>query len=195
MKAAFGATGSIEAKTLRAARRGERRAFDELVAAMSPELSRFVARRVRPDDVDDAVQETWLAAWSSLDRFDGRSQFKTWLYGIAVNKTRDIVRARRRVENGTASFDHAVVEVGADPHEQTELRHTLEAALEELSSSQREVLELYYFAELTLAEVAKALDRNLNTVKYQFYRAHALVANAMGSPSGGENGRILGGEP
>ena len=45
--------------------------------------------------------------------------------------------------------------------------------------AQREVLDLYYWAELTLPEIARALNRNLNTVKYQFYRGHDLVAQGM----------------
>jgi RNA polymerase sigma factor (sigma-70 family) len=53
-------------------------------------------------------------------------------------------------------------------------------ALRTLPEAQREVVELYYYAELTLPEIATSLNRNLNTVKYQFYRAHQAVARELG---------------
>jgi DNA-directed RNA polymerase specialized sigma24 family protein len=52
-------------------------------------------------------------------------------------------------------------------------------------------LELYYYAELNLPEIAQVLNRNLNTVKYQFYRAHTQVAAAMGNPETWLNGGLL----
>ena len=55
----------------------------------------------------------------------------------------------------------------------------MDEALLKLPENQREVLEMYYFAELTLPEIAGLLDRNLNTVKYQFYRAHTQVAEQL----------------
>ena len=60
-----------------------------------------------------------------------------------------------------------------------ESRETVRIVVDTLPQAQREVLDLYYWAELTLPEVAKVLDRNLNTVKYQFYRGHDLVAQGM----------------
>ncbi len=57
-----------------------------------------------------------------------------------------------------------------------------------MPGAQREVLELYYYAELTLPEIAAALGRNLNTVKYQFYRAHALAAEGLAAEEGHQPG-------
>ena len=66
-----------------------------------------------------------------------------------------------------------------DPFEATVRAQVVRAALSELPEAQREVLELYYYAELTLAEIADSLGRNLNTVKHQFYRAHAMAADRL----------------
>lgn len=64
------------------------------------------------------------------------------------------------------------------------IRESVRAALSKLQDAQREVVELYYYAELTLPEIAEALKRNLNTVKYQFYRAHDQVARELGVERG-----------
>ena len=60
-----------------------------------------------------------------------------------------------------------------------ETRDVVRSMVARLPEKQREVIELYYCCEYTLPEVATALDRNLNTVKYQFYAAHAELANML----------------
>src|SRR5579862_6929667 len=71
---------------VRAARAGDRRAFDELVSLNSESLRRFVARRVNPNDREDVLQDAWLAAWESLPSFDGSCDFRTWIHSICYHK-------------------------------------------------------------------------------------------------------------
>jgi RNA polymerase sigma factor (sigma-70 family) len=68
---------------------------------------------------------------------------------------------------------------GESFHQDADNRHDIGQALLALPEAQREVLELYYYADLTLAEIASALNRNLNTVKYHFYKAHTAVADLL----------------
>lgn len=75
---------------VRAARRGDRRAFDALVRVYQDPLRGFLVRRVGPAAADDALQETWVAAWSGLPGFTGRSRFKAWLFAIAAHKAADL---------------------------------------------------------------------------------------------------------
>jgi RNA polymerase sigma factor (sigma-70 family) len=60
-----------------------------------------------------------------------------------------------------------------------EAKQYVAQALNSLPVDVREILELYYFGELTLKEIGLLLDRNLSTVKTQFYRAHTLVSDAL----------------
>lgn len=154
--------------------------FDQQVAAFEPELRRFVARKVRPEAVDDVLQEVWLAAWQALPKYDRRAKFRTWIYAICLHKCHDHYRVQRSearlvpldagpIFDERPSVEHAVVQ--AD---------TVERLLAGLDETQREVIELYYYAQLTLAEIATVLERNLNTVKYQFYRAHSELLAAVG---------------
>jgi RNA polymerase sigma-70 factor (ECF subfamily) len=139
------------------------------------------ARRFPPAHVlDDILQETWIAVWQGLARYNGRSGFKAWLYAIGVNKCVDHFRKSAQQSH----WELAIIGDTGDPHAPdeyaaAEMRHVVQTALATLAGPQREVIELYYYDELTLAEIAQILNRNLNTVKYQFYRAHAVVAGEM----------------
>mgnify|MGYP000663316504 CR=1 FL=1 len=163
---------------VRAARRGDRHAFDALVQMFQLELRRFIARRVPAGDLEDVLQETWLAAWTALPNFDRRSRFKTWLYALSLNKCRDHHRHLKRIEPTQDGLSDGAID-DSDIQKQTEDRQTASALLGSLTPSQREVLELYYFADLTLPEIARVLSRNLNTVKYQFYRGHAQAGEFL----------------
>ncbi|GAB4456012.1 MAG: sigma-70 family RNA polymerase sigma factor [Armatimonadaceae bacterium] len=172
-----------EQRLVHAACQQNRAAFDALVHAHTDRLRAFLIRRVGPDAAEDVLQETFLAAWQAIGRLDLRVRFKTWLFSIAVRKAADHHRARgRRAEAETAVNPEVLLSL---PSENSEIRHienraTVRLLLESLSDDQRQLLEMYYFAELTLPEIAQILNRNLNTLKYQFYRAHALAAAHLG---------------
>lgn len=177
--------GAEEALVRRAAA-GDRAAFETLFREHQTSLRRFLARRVEPAFLDDLLQDVWLAAWSSLSRYNERSRFKTWLFAVAVNKYRDHCRRRTRA---SVEVPLSVVEgtaVGGDMLGALESAEAARAVLATLSEAHREVLDLYYGSGLTLAEVARALGRNLNTVKYQFYRAHTRLSGALKEEGYGE---------
>lgn len=169
------------------ARRGDRAAFDVLVRTYERSLRGFVARRLPDEAIDDVLQETWLAAWNDLPTFSKRARFKGWLYGIALHKCADFHRTRGRTTGDEVTFagnDEDVFSSGEgssvrDAYADVDLRDAVQTALRTLPVPQREVLELYYYAHLTLAEIAAALGRGESTVKYQFYRAHDQIARPI----------------
>ncbi len=164
---------------LQEAKAGNRSAFDELIVPFISDLRTFVSTKVDAKEVDDVVQEVLLAAWKAIPGFDGRSKLRTWLFGICIFKVKDHYRLKMRriqevsiegydAESGTPGLSY-----------QTELAHAVKGYVQSLSASQSEVIDLYYQQNLTLAEVATVLDRNLNTVKYQFCQAHFRLAKSM----------------
>lgn len=113
-----------------------------------------------------------------MGEFDSRSRFRTWLYGIAINKCKSHYRSQqRRVAH--LSLDDIVPEREKPAAPTSDLEAKLPTLLEMLSENHRQLLDLYYYGELTLPEISRLLDRNLNTVKYQFYRAHAELSTLI----------------
>jgi RNA polymerase sigma-70 factor (ECF subfamily) len=171
-------TSDPDSALLAQARKGSRSAFDALRRQHEQSLRGFVARRVGAEGCDDLTQDIWLACWQALPKYAGRARFKAWLYGIATHKCADYLRAR--AQHARRQETAELTDIAApDAYSALELRQAVQEALRLLPNEQREVLELYYYAELTLAEIAQTLSRNLNTVKYQFYRAHAQVGKEL----------------
>ena len=85
-----------ERERVRAAQGGDRRAFDAIVRLHEDLLRGFLARRLPSIAVEDVAQETWLACWESLPRYNGHSRISAWLLGIALHKCKDFYRARGR---------------------------------------------------------------------------------------------------
>src|ERR671931_1074279 len=88
---------SVTEQTLARARAGDEEAFRTLTDPYRRELQLHVYRIVGSvHDAEDLLQETLLAAWRGLERFEQRASFRAWLYRIATNRALDALRASRR---------------------------------------------------------------------------------------------------
>lgn len=168
-----------ERRLILAAQRGDRGAFDALARPYAGPLRGFLCRRVGPDAAEDVFQETWLAGWNALASYRGQSRFKAWLYAIALHKCLDYQRTQKRSRTEELSEDTPGLPAMEDGTASADQALAIRAALSSLPQAQQEVLDLYFYAELTLPEIAHALGHNLNTVKYHFYRAHTQAAQAL----------------
>jgi RNA polymerase sigma-70 factor (ECF subfamily) len=161
---------------------------------------------------EDAVQETMVRAWRGLERFDGRSSLRTWLYRIATNVCLDALgdRARRGrpIEEGPAGTvadelvarprthwlepipDARVVPAEADPAERAALRQSIRlafvAALQHLPPAQRAALLLTEVVGCSAAEAADILDTSLASVNSALQRARAKLSGLDANRGGAE---------
>ncbi len=153
-------------------------------------------------EAEDAVQETLVRAWRGLDRFEGRSQLRSWLYHIATNVCFDLLRGRKRrarpVDLGPAASadgelgpplaetawvepvpDVSVLPAGGDPAEQAVSRDTVRlafvAALQHLPPRQRAVLILREVLRWRASEVAELLDTSAASVNSALQRARTTL--------------------
>lgn len=142
-------------------------------------------------DVEDVLQEAYLAAYRHLEDFEGRSRFSTWLVRIAVNKALERRRRRARVvvlDPGAEEFlaeraaACAVRPAAMDPESSSathELRRLLERAVDGLPESYRTVYVLRDVEGLSTREVASSLGLEENTVKTRLHRARGLLRGAL----------------
>ncbi len=164
------------------ARQGDREAFRRLVELHRDNVYYAALGLLRnPDDAEDMVQEVFIRAYKSLDRFRGQARLGTWLYRVTLNACRDHQRKRRFV--GLQQSLGLVKEPeskwveerpDANPQRATasvRLRDDLGRALGRLSPAEREVFVLRQFNELSIHETAGVTGRAEGTVKALLFRA------------------------
>ncbi len=158
---------------------GDREALAPLMALHYRRLYRIALAYLRqPDDALDVVQEAFVRAFQAAPRWDGAAA-GPWLSRITVNLAIDRWRRnRRRADTFTplVEGDHAasLTDPGPTPDRQVHARETgewLQAALRRLPERQRAVVVLRHYQELSLEEIAQALDISLGTVKSSLHRA------------------------
>jgi RNA polymerase sigma-70 factor, ECF subfamily len=168
--------------------------FDELVRRNQKRIFRLLMSLLRDEDAADTLtQECFLKAYKSRASFRGDSSVDTWVYRIAVNLARDYQRSKRQgfwkkmfsatpeTEDETPLLE-TVAHDGADAEKQLLAREEAEQvwyAVKRLSDNQREVFVMRYSEELSLDEIAQALDMQLGTVKSHLNRALTTVRKRL----------------
>ena len=160
---------------------GDESALEELCRRYERPLHQFLYRHTLGRDVEDLFQETWLRVVRAAPRFDRGRRFSTWMFQIAVNLCRDW---RRR--EPPAPVDPASVEESPARHDDS---GRVEAALDAqrllaaLPESQRSVVVLRYYHDLSESEVAGILDCPRGTVKSRLHHAMARLAALAREPA------------
>lgn len=165
--------------------------FIALYDEASPWLLRMVRRLVGPEHAEDVLAEVFLQAWRELGRFDpDRAPVPVWLSVIAHSRALDHLRRCRRADParlaGQLASASAVPEDPAALVGRAQELRLLDLHCERLlSRSEREVLGLAYFEELSQAEISARLGMPLGTVKTRMNRAHRKLRLAWSAPAGG----------
>jgi RNA polymerase sigma-70 factor, ECF subfamily len=170
---------TFEGELIRRVLAGEQQAFQQIAGQHTEQLFRCALTLCRDRQLaEDISQETLLEAWRSIGRFDGRCRFSTWLYGILRHrflKARE--RCARRIVAESPSDDtryssHINSQPAADPSRDSERAEDAEHvrnAVASLPEEHRQVIELRFFADAKLDDIAAALDIPLGTVKSRLH--------------------------
>lgn len=184
----FFAKPDPDAPLVEAAGAGDVRAFDALVYRYQSRIAQFVQSRLDSSiDSDDVAQDVFFTAWRELPKFQRRSRFKTWLFGIALNRCAEAARKHLRLKQALGDVGERPREWAEEPPELDPVewslaeaeREAIRSRLAQLGDTERQVLELYYYAELNLREISQLTEVNLSTVKYRFYQAHKRLRERL----------------
>jgi RNA polymerase sigma-70 factor, ECF subfamily len=205
-----GAGHADEAALIEALRKGDQEAYAGLVEELTPALTRLALAHVSSRAVaEEVVQDTWLGVINGIDRFQGRSSLRTWIFQILLNtartrgkrekRTLPFAAFRRRAEEGR---DEPAVDADrfqgrrgespgawerppaewSSPEErlaQEEARDVLLKAIAELPPRQREVITLRDVLGYTAEEARNALDVSETNQRVLLHRARSKVRAAL----------------
>jgi RNA polymerase sigma-70 factor, ECF subfamily len=199
-------TLSSDEKLVEALRAGDEAAFAEIVRAYNSSLLRvaqiYVGSRALAEDV---VGETWLAVLNGIDRFEGRSSLKTWIFRILANRAKTRAQRERRTIPFSALDPGRVPEPALEPERfrdpedsrwpghwaipptawpeetllSTETRNKLAEAIEMLPAGQRAVISLRDIEGWSAQEVCNALDISETNQRVLLHRARSKVRKAL----------------
>jgi len=150
--------------------RGSREAFEELFARYREPLYGFFCRRLESRErAEYLAQETFLAVIRASSRYEPRALVRTYLYGIALN----LVASERRTRVRNA----VLVEVGSKlaTNSDSDAALWVRRALERLDASEREILMLREYEQLSYSEIAQLLRIPVNTVRSRLFRARLAL--------------------
>jgi RNA polymerase sigma-70 factor (ECF subfamily) len=153
-------------------RAGDRAAGDELMQACKPMLRWFFRRRTA-ENVEELVQGTLVACVQALEHFEGRSSFKTFLLGIAHKQFLMSLRANRPREV-PVSMQYREPSPSQIFASKEEVR-SVSDALNDTSPAFRQVLEMFYWDELSVDEIARTLELPAGTVKSRLSRGRSML--------------------
>jgi RNA polymerase sigma-70 factor (ECF subfamily) len=167
----------IEEQLVQRAINGDRDAFTRIYDLHFDKIYRYIYVKVHSQaEAEDLTQDVFIKAYEGINSYKWRDlPFTAWLFKIAHNRVIDYVRKSSKEKK--ASLDEAGAIASGDPVYMTEQNfevYQLKNALEKLPDAQREVATMRFIAELSIAEVAKALGKSEGTVK-------ALQFNAVAS--------------
>ena len=168
-----------------AVQEGDVDAFGELMSRYEEKLKRYARKFLsRQEDIEDLVQDVFIKAYEHIQSFDTDQRFSPWIYRIAHNTF--VNELKRKSRFGFGVFDPDVVlplvpgkETADGETLRAELKEEVEAHLDSLPEKYREVMILFYFEELSYAEISDVLQIPVTTVGVRMNRARAKLSEAF----------------
>ncbi len=173
------------------ARAGDTRAFDALITLHREKIYMHIYQIVRnEEDALDLTQETFIRAWKSLPRFDGKASLTSWLYRIATNASIDLCRKRQHrpqteLETGPDAHRRRLSHHPSQPealgtgHDRAEIRRRVDLAFAELSPEHRAVIALKEIEDLSYEEIAHRVGCSVGTVMSRLFYARKKLQSLL----------------
>ncbi len=175
-------------KYIIAAKSNDQKAFNHILNSCWNEVYGFILKRtLNENDAEDITIQTFARAFDKIGTFNPEYQFKTWLITIAKNIHVDAIRRaktdiQQESEQSHQSAMATIADINPTPEDAlitaqklSELRNNIK----KLKPHYQEVIQLFYFQELSYAEIAEKLDEPLSRIKVKLLRARQLLASII----------------
>jgi RNA polymerase sigma-70 factor (ECF subfamily) len=179
---------------------GDGAAYGIIVQRYQRRIFRVAYAIVRDEaEADTVTQDTFIQAYTSLGRFEGRSELETWLTRIAINRSRDSLRRRKFVSlftgdegDETQTFLFEPVDERPGPERElasAQISAAVTRAEAGLSAQQKTIFRLRHYENLSLEDIADHLGLRAGTVRAHLFRAiHKIRKELAGWRTGGAQG-------
>ncbi len=166
------------------AQRGNDHAFEKLMTRYAGRLKYYARRLLNTDhDVDDVLQEAWLAVFRQLPRLRSAVSFSPWLYRIVRNLAFRRIRDQDRLIYATDEAESAAADL-PEPEFGIEDAQLIHECLAELAPHHREALTLRYVGEMTYEQIAETIGCKLGTVRSRLFHAKHALRRAVENQNG-----------
>ncbi|WP_283744545.1 RNA polymerase sigma factor RpoE [Sideroxydans sp. CL21] len=182
----------VDQQLVERAQRGDKHAFELLVAKYQRRLGRLISRFVRnAAEAEDVTQDAFIKAYRALPSFRGDSAFYTWLYRIGINTAKNHLVAQGRRAPTSTPFDAdeaedfedaALLHEVATPENELMSKQVVEvvnSSLQELPDDLRTALTLREIEGLSYEEIAAVMDCPIGTVRSRIFRAREAIATNL----------------
>jgi len=182
----------VDQQLVERAQRGDKHAFELLVAKYQRKLGRLLSRFIRdPAEVEDVAQEAFIKAYRALPSFRGDSAFYTWLYRIGINTAKNYLVAMGRRAPTTTEFDSEEAENFEDGDQLRDLNTpeaelmtrqiaaTVNQAMEELPEELRTAITLREIEGMSYEDIANVMNCPIGTVRSRIFRARETIADRL----------------
>ncbi len=179
----------VDQQLVERAQRGDKHAFELLVAKYQRRLGRLISRFVRnASEAEDVTQDAFIKAYRALPSFRGDSAFYTWLYRIGINTAKNHLVAQGRRAPTSTPFDAdeaedfedaALLHEVATPENELMSKQVVEvvnSSLQELPEDLRMALTLREIEGLSYEEIAAVMNCPIGTVRSRIFRAREAIA-------------------
>jgi RNA polymerase sigma-70 factor (ECF subfamily) len=149
--------------------------YRELLRRHQPLVYNTCRRRLGSDqDAEEVCQDAFLQVFHKIKQFEGRSQFKTWLYRVVYNLCIDRQRKLARQRKGDTSVAEQISDdegIRSETQGTAAVQDEVNAAIAKLREDDQEIIVMRFVTGLSIAEIAETLDLKLSAAKMRLYRA------------------------
>ncbi|GIL04627.1 RNA polymerase sigma factor RpoE [Betaproteobacteria bacterium PRO7] len=182
----------IDRQLVERVQRGDKRAFELLVAKYQRKIFRLLSRLIRdPGEIEDVAQEAFIKAYRALPNFRGDSAFYTWLYRIAINTAKNhlVAQGRRAPTSTETEVEDAERMDDADQLRDVntpdsmllskQVGEAVNRAIDRLPEDLRTAIVLREIEGLSYEEIAESMNCPIGTVRSRIFRAREAIANEL----------------